>query len=262
MLGSRVVTAAILLAGFLFALFFASSTAWRLLCLGVLAAAAWEWARLCRLRWWTATGFCLLCAVLTFWLTGEPPRVPWSQSVSAMVTVLWLLATPPWLWRRPATPDAVLALAGAVVLPVAFASLVTLRAAGSGLLLAVLCTIWISDTAAYFTGRWCGRRKLAPAISPGKTWEGVWGALAAVLLYASAVSLAVPAVAGLPAGYFVAAAVALSLLGILGDLFESQMKRRVGVKDSGRILPGHGGVLDRIDALLPVLPAACWLFGQ
>jgi len=115
----------------------------------------------------------------------------------------------------------------------------------------ILATIWIADTAAYFSGKHLGRRKLAPSISPGKTWEGVLGALAAVsifggvLYYYEHTSLAI-----LPLLWLVA------ILGVVGDLLESLIKRQVNKKDSGNILPGHGGILDRIDGLIPSLPIA------
>jgi phosphatidate cytidylyltransferase len=126
----------------------------------------------------------------------------------------------------------------------------------------LMAIVWVADTAAYFAGRRFGKRKLAPAISPGKTWEGVYGALIAVAVYALAL-LPFAAEAGysapiLPTSViaWVALVLALAGLSIVGDLFESQLKRNRGVKDSGRLLPGHGGVLDRIDALLAALPPA------
>ncbi len=112
--------------------------------------------------------------------------------------------------------------------------------------------VWIADTAAYFSGRHFGRNKLAPAISPGKTWEGVAGAFVALAVYAAAVS----AVAGLPAPALLAVVAGLFYLSVLGDLFESWIKRLSGMKDSGDMLPGHGGVLDRVDALTSTLPVA------
>jgi phosphatidate cytidylyltransferase len=125
-----------------------------------------------------------------------------------------------------------------------------------------MAIVWLADTAAYFAGRAFGRRKLAPAISPGKTWEGVYGALAAVAVYALALVPFAQAAGyqGAPAPAAIAAwvvlAVALAALSVCGDLLESLLKRHAGVKDSGRLLPGHGGVLDRIDALLAAMPPA------
>jgi phosphatidate cytidylyltransferase len=116
----------------------------------------------------------------------------------------------------------------------------------------VLAIVWIADTAAYFSGRRFGRHKLAPAISPGKTWEGVAGALGALALYA----VALGPLAGLPLLPLLVIVSALLYVSVLGDLFESWIKRVSGMKDSGAMLPGHGGVLDRIDALTSTLPIA------
>ena len=125
------------------------------------------------------------------------------------------------------------------------------------LLLGFIAAIWISDTAAYFTGRKFGKNKLAPSISPGKTWEGVAGALVAVCIYALIWSYLV--VDKNQVILYVPLLLALVILGILGDLFESLMKRQAGVKNSGNILPGHGGILDRIDALTSTLPVAIFV---
>jgi phosphatidate cytidylyltransferase len=115
-----------------------------------------------------------------------------------------------------------------------------------------MAIVWIADTAAYFAGRQFGRNKLAPAISPGKTWEGVAGALCALTLYATAISAAT----GMPLLSLVLTVSFLLYVSVLGDLFESWIKRVSGMKDSGHVLPGHGGVLDRIDALTSTLPMA------
>jgi phosphatidate cytidylyltransferase len=139
---------------------------------------------------------------------------------------------------------------------------------GLGFILSVFCLVWAADIAAYFGGRAFGRRKLAPSISPGKSWEGVWcGAAAAALLAVVWMvidhrvrevgsSLFESLFIGFGGVGMVLAVVGLSALSVVGDLFESLVKRAAGAKDSSGLLPGHGGVLDRIDALLPVLPAA------
>jgi len=176
----------------------------------------------------------------------------WVYILSA---AFWILAMPLYLKqiftiKRPL----ILMLIGWIVLLPTCLALYQLRAISPVLLLGFMATIWISDSAAYFTGRSFGKHKLAPQISPNKTWEGVAGALIAVLIYgliwdfwfmeqSSAAQL-------IPLLLFMA------ILGIIGDLYESLMKRQVGVKDSGNILPGHGGILDRIDALTSSLPFA------
>jgi phosphatidate cytidylyltransferase len=123
--------------------------------------------------------------------------------------------------------------------------------------LAALILVWVADTAAYFAGRKWGRRKLAPSISPGKTWEGAWGGLAAAVAYAIICGTFLLGTMGWPA--LVVAAAVLTAISIVGDLFESAAKRQAGVKDSGALLPGHGGILDRIDSATAVLPVAALL---
>jgi phosphatidate cytidylyltransferase len=131
------------------------------------------------------------------------------------------------------------------------------------LLLVVLGVVWIGDTAAYFAGHRFGRNKLAPQISPGKTWEGVIGAFIAVLAYALAASLILqPSANGYDRLAVLLFACVLTAFGIVGDLFESWIKRQAGTKDSGQLLPGHGGVLDRIDSLTAALPFAALYFIQ
>ncbi len=187
-------------------------------------------------------------------------------AICGVATLFWLLVAPPWLAYRwkPASRLA-MAVVGWVVLIGAWVALVALKVHSPWLVLAAMAIVWIADTAAYFTGRAFGRNKLAPEVSPGKTWEGVYGALAAVAVYAVAlVPLAAAAgysgrVTPLAVGIWVAFTLALVALSVEGDLFESLLKRHAGVKDSGRLLPGHGGILDRIDALLAAMPAAALL---
>ena len=161
------------------------------------------------------------------------------------------------------------------MLVLAWLALIQAHARGVNFLLSVLVLVWAADVLAYFSGRAFGgkliARKLAPAISPGKTWEGVAGAMVAVILVGLAVAqLGGPA--GLQAGWLPSVLVAglgmpgaalvlaaLVALSIVGDLHESLLKRQAGVKDSGATLPGHGGVLDRIDALIPTMPAVLLL---
>ena len=157
---------------------------------------------------------------------------------------------------------------GIVVLVPVELALVDLRGIAPWLLLAVMAIAWVSDTAAYFAGRRWGQRKLAPEVSPGKTWEGAYGALAAVLVYAI-ICVIISRQHVIPARfdgtdmaplYTVLLWLLLTGTGILGDLLESLLKRRAGVKDSGILLPGHGGFLDRVDALLPILPIAALFY--
>jgi phosphatidate cytidylyltransferase len=169
--------------------------------------------------------------------------------------------------RIPQAASSVLCL---VLLAVAAFSAMELMRHGVTLLLSALALVWIADTAAYFAGKRWGRTKLAPKISPGKTWAGVGGAMSAVLILALAAALLAPGwplfstrlLQRLPVAIGLFLLCTLVALSIVGDLFESLLKRQVGAKDSGKSLPGHGGVLDRIDALLPVLPAAALLVAK
>ena len=170
-------------------------------------------------------------------------------------TVFWVIAVPTWLVRGVKPQHRMtLAVAGFIVLvPAGYA----LAALEPRYVLAALVLVWIADTAAYFVGRKWGRRKLAPGISPGKTWEGAWGGVGAAMAYAIICGTFLLGVAGWP-GYLVVAAL-LAAISIVGDLFESAAKRQAGVKDSGTLLPGHGGIMDRIDSATAVLPVAALL---
>jgi phosphatidate cytidylyltransferase len=258
MMTTRIVTAAALVALVMVALFLLPRTAWLLLSAALLAQGAWEWGGLVRLGVVPRAAYTIALAIVLLALAYEPQSAParWAYYGAA---VFWIVLAPLWLWRRPAFRSAAAPLAaGAIVLVPAFMALVALRdIVGPVLLLVIMISSWISDTAALFAGRRFGRRKLAPTISPGKTWEGVYGALAAVALYGLATAALWPGAS--VAGWIVLLLV-LAVAGVIGDLFESQMKRAAGVKDSGNLLPGHGGWLDRIDAQTAVLPLAALAF--
>jgi phosphatidate cytidylyltransferase len=250
------------------ALFMVPRAAWVILSALVLAIGAWEWGGLARLALTGRVLYALTVTATAYGLMVAPEGTLLKTMAYGSATVFWLVFAPLWLWERPvfATPVVPL-VAGAVSMVPAFFALIDMRDSSPMVLLAVLALVWISDSAAYFTGNRYGRRKLAPEISPGKTWEGLYGALAAVSIYAIGWLLVAggpqPALlrrASLGPLWFVLAMLGLALAGVAGDLLESQMKRQAGVKDSGSLLPGHGGILDRIDALLPVLPLAALLF--
>lgn len=274
MLSTRIATALVLIPLVLAALFGLPPAGWALVALAAVAAAAIEWARLagCDTRQSAAFGavtvacgaVCIVAPAAGFGTRGWPAVV--LVALCAPALAFWLLVAPRWLRAnaRPASRLAVCAV-GLVVLIGAWAAVVQLQARSPWLVLAALAVVWIADTAAYFAGRALGRHKLAPAISPGKTWEGVGGGLVAVAIYALVLAPLAPR-AGYPGDVSAAAAVAwvalalgLTVLSVEGDLVESLLKRHAGVKDSGRLLPGHGGVLDRIDALLSSMPAAALL---
>ena len=272
MLGQRIVTAVVLVLLLLGALATASPWPFALLTLVLIAAAGWEWGRLNQagtaLAWamGAAVGLAGAAALLAGWKQDAPEALWW------VVALLWVVAgglalkSGPALWPR--LPKAARWVAGLVTLWAAWLALAHARAVGINFLLSVLALVWMADVAAYFGGRALGRRKLAPSISPGKSWEGVWSGMVGVLALAAlwiaiderfavdAPSLFTRLWQHLGGVGMVLALLALSGLSVVGDLVESLVKRAAGAKDSSRLLPGHGGVLDRVDALLPVLPAA------
>lgn len=258
----RVATAIALLGGLLAALLLLEARQLALL-LGVcVLLAGLEWGRLAGFGPAQARVYALFVATLFgatayAWLAA-PRALP---ALFALSALFWLIVVPAWLRRGlGASGRLALSAAGFVVLVPTGMAVLTLP---PGRLLLFLGLVWIADTAAYFAGRAFGRRPLAPTISPGKTWEGVAGALAATLIYA--IICAVPGApfaervreaAWIP---YLGGAVLLCALSIVGDLFESALKRRAGVKDSGKLLPGHGGILDRIDSMTSSLPFAALL---
>ena len=254
-LARRVLTAGLLLAVFVPAVLWAPAWLWAVLMAGVVGMAAYEWAHLSHFPSWAApayAGLLAACALaLPHVLAGDWPS--FQTGLILLAVAFWLLVAPLWLLGRWHGAQAfVRAAVGAVVLLPTWAALLALHARGPATLLGVMMVVWIADTAAYFAGRHFGRHKLAPAISPGKTWEGVAGALAALVLYAGVLSR----FAGVPMLPLVLMVAGLLYVSVLGDLFESWIKRVSGMKDSGDVLPGHGGVLDRIDALTSTLPIA------
>lgn len=267
-LATRVVTASALLALVLAALFMLPPRPFAYVVLAAMLGAADEWARLARFAGRSralfvagtlAIGGYLLVAPAARFDDGWPPGVV--LAVCGVASAFWFGVATPWvIVRWEARAPLVRAIAGWIVLAGAFVALVSLQARSPWLLLAAMAIVWIADTAAYFAGRAFGRHRLAPRVSPGKTWEGVAGALAAVALYALALVPLAPA-AGFRGGsgpvalaLWVVLALVVAGISIVGDLFESLLKRQAGVKDSGSLLPGHGGILDRIDALVAAMP--------
>jgi len=245
----------VLAGALLLALFLAPPLVWAAFVLLFMTVGAHEWAGLCRLSATQALAYAgatsLLAALL--YLSGWDAE-PW---VYLPAFVFWVILAPLWLWRGWPAARAPLALVlGWLLLLPTFLALVYLRAQGAGVLLAALAIAIVADSAAYFAGRAFGRNKLAPRISPGKTWEGALGGALGVAIYAFL--LPAPAAQGITV--LLPALIGLFLLSVLGDLYESWIKRQAGIKDSGSLLPGHGGVLDRIDSQLAVLPVAALLW--
>ena len=262
-------TAIVLVPLLLACIFLLPNIVWALLMCVPAALAALEWSKLAG---YPRSGSRLFAAVVTATCLGfivlgasAPPLSAEAARAADLLYLLallfWAIAVPAWLyfkWRvsQPLT----LALTGWIVLVPAWLAIVALQK-NPGSLLTVLLAVWIADIAAYFSGRRFGRRKLAPQISPGKTWEGVIGAFAAVLIFGFVASFVLQSPANLYDRLVTMIFVfALTVLGIVGDLFESWIKRGAGAKDSGSLLPGHGGVLDRIDSLTAALPFAALYF--
>lgn len=279
MLQQRVLTALALLAILLPALIYPSFVPFALVVLALMAAAAWEWGRLngCAMvpALLLGAGCVALCS-LTWWLgwLQQTLRPLWlGAGVFWVVSVVLMLRAGVTGWPR--IPMAVRLAAGVVALWLAWLAAVQARLVGVNFLLSALALVWVADIAAYGAGRTLGlrftRQKLAPSISPGKTWEGVGGAAVGVLLLAwgwvaadAAWHMPVVSLFGRLAqqGWWLLLPVVLFMvaMSVAGDLVESLIKRAAGAKDSSSLLPGHGGVLDRVDALLPTLPLAMMFF--
>ncbi|MDI1245167.1 MAG: phosphatidate cytidylyltransferase [Rhodoferax sp.] len=279
MLKQRVITAVLLLLVLLPALFYRAAAPFNFLALIFIAAAAWEWARLNGYKLSASYLVGALCAAICAgvwwagWLALSLPRV-WLLTGAVWVLLgAWILraGVPAWGQFR----QSFRLLVGLLALVVTWMAVAQAKLVGINFLLSVFALVWVADIGAYFAGRnWGGRvlaRKLAVSISPGKSWEGVWGGMVAVLLLAWGwtrfdvwAQPVVPSfyshLAERGAVFTVIACLFLAAMSVVGDLVESLVKRSAGVKDSSKLLPGHGGVLDRVDALLPSLPLAMMLY--
>lgn len=281
MLKQRVLTAIVLLLVLLGALLAPSPWPLIVLLLVLAGCALWEWLRLSFTSSWRsgAPWVAIFVSVVMFWLVwtwmpttaAEPAAAQLVHpGLMPLVVALWaILALPQVIQGRTDRPryPLVMSVFGVLAVVAAWAALVLLFVQfGAWCLVSMMALIWFADVAAYFTGKAFGKRKLAPAVSPGKTWEGAIGGVVAAAVWTTATA-AIPGSFGeilarhwsLPVVFLLAAM--LGAISIIGDLFESLLKRRAGVKDSSRLLPGHGGVYDRIDALLPVAPLAILLTG-
>lgn len=256
MLKTRILTALVLLPLMLAALFTFPQPRWAAFSALVVGLALWEYTRMVAMP----------AATQRLYLVGSGifAAAMWAFDVTSgawlhvVALAFWLLLAPLWLAKRWAIKDGWPAriLGWVLMLPAWFAFLEWRPAAEPGYayaLLAVMGLVWVADIAAYFSGRAFGKHKLAPSISPGKSWEGVAGAVVAVVLYALVVNHLGWLGKTLPVTVLVPVAVALTAVSIVGDLLESWFKRAASIKDSSALLPGHGGVYDRIDSLIAVL---------
>lgn len=281
MLWQRVATALVLIPLVIGSLFFLAPAYLGLVMVAVVAIGGWEWARLaCKPTRFHQGLFAALFATLTLAVLCAGGVLDDPSRLMANLMPLWQVSALWWLvavigvlifprGRRVWRHRTALSLAGLFTL-IPFGAAVVAVAAyehgaavhlGPKLLLATMVVVWCADSGAYFAGRRFGKRKLSPAVSPGKTWEGFFGGMAAALAAAmlAVAVLNLPTADGWP---FVGAACAAAVISVFGDLSESMFKRMAGIKDSGRILPGHGGLLDRVDSLCAALPlfALCYLW--
>ena len=232
---------------------------------GVLASE--EWAALHWSGWRLKVGYAAFSGIIATLIIASPDIHAIALLPLFLISAFfWMLLVPLWLARQWTFQSHGLhALTGWLVIVPTMLAVNELKLHGVAVLIVSMAVIWISDVSAYFVGRAIGRTRLAPSISPGKTWEGVLGAILGVVCFGFVLrelSVFDPQLAWvihLAGWYWFPSLMLLALLGIEGDLFESWLKRCAGVKDSGWILPGHGGVLDRIDALTAALPIAAGL---
>lgn len=271
MLKQRIITAFVLLALLLPALIVKTVWPFAALTLVAISLAGWEWSRLndagpLAVSLGLVLGAACGLALYAGWTTTAPRIAWWSALAAWVLGGVWVLRGGVAGWPR--VPRPLRWAIGLIALWTAWLALVNAKAIGLNFILSAFVLVWAADIFAYFGGRAFGRRKLAPAISPGKSWEGVWSGMVGALLVAAA-WLAIDAIAkrGDESFYSIVASrfgylgvvmivVFLVAMSVVGDLFESLVKRSAGAKDSSTLLPGHGGILDRIDGLLPVFPIA------
>ena len=277
MLKTRVITALALLGVFLPVLFLFQIEALYFTLSIIIGLASWEWIKL---LWPQSKSFfhilyALLISIVLYliWWLGTSNLIPdyfyWVQIISLLTAFTFWIAFVPGMMRRGvnvklSSVRLFLTISGLVIFVACWFSLAILRELGLGVFLSVLVWVWAADVGAYFAGKAFGKNKLAPTLSPGKSIEGMIGGILLVLV----VGLVLALNSNLYPTFFsfvyervglislVLILIAGGLLSVIGDLFESQLKRLANVKDSSNLLPGHGGFLDRIDALLPVLPFA------
>ncbi len=261
MLRTRLLTVAAIFPLFLWALFYLPNRYWSALILVFMIIAAHEWARLFDVSHGVAAlyGMATATVAMALCLDGDL-LLPTDRStfwLCAIALLFWVVVAPLVLLKRVKISAQSARVLGLLALVPLWAALVKLRAFGPLYVFFSMGIIWLADTAAYFTGRAVGKRKLAPDISPGKTIAGAYGAIGIAVIYAM-IFIALGqyfgkmSFTGLP--MLILGFVVIVVLGIIGDLFESWLKRQQGKKDSGSLFPGHGGILDRIDSLISTMP--------
>lgn len=270
MLKTRIITALILAPIAIGGIFFLPPMGFAMFTGAIVTLGAWEWANMAGLTGQAArVGYAAVVAVVLFALLRVPSAVVlWLALGWWLVCLLLVRSYPAGSARWGGVPAR--ALMGLLVLVPAWVGLNHLRTGGfqfgevaNNLLVIVyvFCIVWVADIGAYFAGRAFGKAKLAPRVSPGKSWAGVWGGLAAVAAFALLISQLAGAGAT-EALLLVLASLVTGAVSVLGDLLESMLKRFRGIKDSSQLLPGHGGVMDRIDSLTAAIPVFALLITQ
>jgi phosphatidate cytidylyltransferase len=274
MLRTRVITAVILLAILIGTLVYGGELGWSLFVGVVLLGAFWEWGRLGLYSAWQSIAYAILGGSLYMAVEFVFVIPVQAHPVLLLASLFWLLVVPFYLANvsiGSLSNKVVFGFAGLVLITAAGQALVISKIQGIVFLLSIVAICFAADIFAYVFGKTFGKRKLAPRISPGKSWEGALGGLASVVALSWLLVLMaedypvlgdtwqVLAYESWSGPLFTVWLVVLGGFSIAGDLFESMLKRRAGLKDSSQLLPGHGGILDRIDAQLPVLPMAILL---
>lgn len=263
MLKQRILTAVVLAPLALAGLFGLDGVAFAMFTGAILLVGAWEWVNLAgfessRARWGGVAVSALL--MLALWATGTADAAwpLWLAAAGWLANLYWVVNYPERQSQWSASSRR-LAMGAWVLLP-CWVGFIVLRQSGAEWLLFVLLLVWSADSGAYFSGRAFGKRKLAPRVSPGKSWEGVLGGLAVTTLLALIFAVW-QALSPAQTALLVVVTWVVTLVSVLGDLLESMLKRFRGIKDSSNLLPGHGGVLDRIDSLTAAVPifALLWL---
>lgn len=262
MLKLRILSALLLVPLVVLAVLKLDTASFAIVTIFIMLLAAWEWSVLVPLRGLPARAGYLLSVVVLFallWAYGQPE---WLINLVLAMTLLWWLfallwvSRPDWGSGAESTNVSAKLMLGYGLFTSTWLAMVVLHGRpdqGPVWVLYLLVLVWIADSGAYFSGRLWGKTKLAPRVSPGKTWAGVYGALAATGLFALGFAL-YTGFRGADLAGFVLICVLTIMFSIVGDLLESLLKRQQDIKDSGNLIPGHGGILDRIDSLLAAAP--------
>jgi len=252
-LKTRIVTAVVLVLTLLGVIFFLPPVATVVAVTAMVVAAAWEWSAFLRAPAMAIRALYVAAVVVLLWVVWQITNTPRGRNTVLLIALVWWIVALFWIVLAPRlASSAMAAVAGILALVPAWMALIRLRYMPSGAewMLFVLVLCWAADIGAYFVGRKFGRTRLAPAVSPGKTWEGVLGGVVLSVLVAFVGAFYF----GVASPLFIGLCIAVVGFSVVGDLTESLLKRFAGLKDSGTLFPGHGGVMDRIDSVTSAAP--------